>query len=62
MAEISLEGGRTLQASLVIGADGPRSPTRGMAGLRASGYSYEQAGMQNATALLLPCSADRLAS
>ena len=42
LAELELKGSPSLKASLVVAADGPRSPTRAMAGLRPSGWSYDQ--------------------
>ena len=42
LAEVQLKDGKKLQASLVVAADGPRSPTRAMAGLRPSGWAYNQ--------------------
>lgn len=39
---ISLEGGETLQADLVVGADGPDSPVRSMLGMQADEVSYEE--------------------
>ncbi len=41
-ATVTLEDGRTLQAKLVIGADGARSPLRGLLGIQASERDYPQ--------------------
>uniref|UniRef100_A0A061SIF6 Ubiquinone biosynthesis monooxygenase Coq6 n=1 Tax=Tetraselmis sp. GSL018 TaxID=582737 RepID=A0A061SIF6_9CHLO len=45
LAEIRLEGGRTLRCRLVVGADGARSRTRSLGGLRAVGWQYDQRGV-----------------
>lgn len=41
-AELRTEDGRSLQARLVVGADGAGSPSRAMAGLEVEGHDYEQ--------------------
>jgi len=45
LARLQLEDGRTLRCRLVVGADGAASRTRGMAGLRATGWRYGQRGV-----------------
>jgi len=44
-AEIQLEDGRTLEAALVVGADGVNSWTRQQAGIAASRHAYQQIGV-----------------
>lgn len=44
-AEIQLEDGRTLEAALVVGADGVNSWTRQQAGITASRHAYQQIGV-----------------
>ena len=44
-AEIGLEDGRSLKATLVIAADGGRSTLRGLAGIRTFSHDYRQAGL-----------------
>lgn len=44
-AEIELEDGRRLEATLVIAADGGRSTLRSLAGIRAFSHDYRQAGL-----------------
>jgi ubiquinone biosynthesis UbiH/UbiF/VisC/COQ6 family hydroxylase len=39
---LTLDGGDTLEADLVVGADGPDSPVRSMLGLEAEEVSYEE--------------------
>lgn len=41
-ASVTLDGGDTVQADLLVGADGPDSPVRGMLGLAADEVSYEE--------------------
>ncbi|WP_332713481.1 FAD-dependent monooxygenase [Pelagibacterium mangrovi] len=45
LAEVSLEDGRKLKATLVIAADGGRSTLRGLAGIKAFSHDYRQAGL-----------------
>lgn len=44
-ARVSLEDGRELTSSLVVGADGPHSRTRRLTGLGGGGKSYGQRGL-----------------
>ena len=44
-AVLTLEDGRGLETSLVVGADGARSPLRTAAGLRSREWSYPQAAL-----------------
>jgi 2-octaprenyl-6-methoxyphenol hydroxylase len=53
-ARIRLTGGATLQARLVVAAEGRASPQRRAAGLPAAGWAYRQAGMVCAIAHSLP--------
>ena len=39
---LTLQSGRRVQAQLVVGAEGASSPVREMAGIRSSGWSYNQ--------------------
>lgn len=41
----TLEDGRQIEARLVIGAEGRRSPTRDHAGIKITGWSYKQTGI-----------------
>ena len=43
--ELDLEGGGTLRARLLVGADGGRSRVRGLAGIRTTGWGYGQRGV-----------------
>lgn len=45
VSRVELEDGRSLRCRLVVGADGARSRTREMAGLRAMGWRYGQHGV-----------------
>ncbi|KAK9816974.1 hypothetical protein WJX72_007658 [[Myrmecia] bisecta] len=45
LAEVQLDSGQTLHARLVVGADGGRSHIRSLAGLRTTGWSYNQRGV-----------------
>jgi 2-octaprenylphenol hydroxylase len=40
--EVSLDNGRIINAALIVGADGGRSPLRELAGIKVSGWSYKQ--------------------
>jgi 2-octaprenylphenol hydroxylase len=40
--QITLESGRRISASLVVGAEGASSPVRDMAGISSSGWAYDQ--------------------
>jgi 2-octaprenylphenol hydroxylase len=42
---VMLDDQQSLQASLVVGADGSRSPTRDMAGIQTRGWAYEQSAV-----------------
>jgi len=53
-ATIRLSDGTTLQARLVVAAEGRASPQRRAAGLSATGWAYRQAGMVCAIAHTLP--------
>ena len=44
-AAATLEGGESLEADLVVGADGPDSPLRAMLGLAAEEESYEEVAL-----------------
>jgi 2-octaprenyl-6-methoxyphenol hydroxylase len=44
-AEISIEGGPTLRAALVVAAEGRQSPLRQQAGIRVTRLPYHQTGM-----------------
>lgn len=44
-ASLTLAGGRRLNASLIVGADGRASRTRAWAGIRATGWNYDQTGI-----------------
>ena len=43
--EITLSPARTLEAKLLIAADGRRSPLRAMAGIKTTGWGYDQTGI-----------------
>ena len=45
LATLQLEDGRLLTANLIVGADGRASRTRGWAGIRSAGWSYNQTGI-----------------
>lgn len=45
LASVTLKDGRSLAASLIVGADGRGSQTRTLAGIRSSGWSYGQTGI-----------------
>lgn len=53
-ATVTLEDGRTLQAKLVIGADGARSPLRSLLGIEASERDYPQRAVVANFATSLP--------
>ncbi|MBY8976013.1 UbiH/UbiF/VisC/COQ6 family ubiquinone biosynthesis hydroxylase [Rhodobacteraceae bacterium NNCM2] len=53
-ATITLGGGETLAADLVVAADGRRSSIARSAGLRRVGWSYDQTGLVNAIEHELP--------
>ena len=44
-ASVTLAGGRTLRARLIIGADGRRSGTATRAGIRRTGWTYDQSAL-----------------
>ncbi|MBM3508001.1 MAG: 2-octaprenyl-6-methoxyphenyl hydroxylase [Alphaproteobacteria bacterium] len=44
-ATVTLGGGETIRARLVVGADGARSFVRSQAGIRSRGWDYPQAGI-----------------
>lgn len=44
-AVLSLDDGKRLSAALVVGADGGRSPVRGLAGIKTVGWDYDQFGL-----------------
>lgn len=51
--QVKLSDGRTIQARMLVGADGPHSPTAKRAGITRMGWSYDQ------TALVCAISHDR---
>ncbi len=50
---VTLDDGRTLTASLVIGADGRRSALRALAGIKTVGWTYPQLGIVTTVGLEL---------
>ncbi len=48
--EIALDNGTQIRARLLVGAEGRRSPIRGLAGIRTTGLDYKQIGMVGAFA------------
>lgn len=42
---LTLENGETLNAALIVGADGARSTVRGLAGIEVNGWQYSQAAL-----------------
>lgn len=44
-ATVGLADGRTCTAQILIGADGPHSPTAARAGIRRTGWDYDQCGL-----------------
>ena len=45
LMRLTLEDGREISASLVVGADGPASPVRRLAGIGSHGRAYERRGV-----------------
>lgn len=54
LAGVTLADGSVLKASLVIAADGARSPTRAAAGIEMAGWAYDQMGLVASFAHTLP--------
>ena len=53
-AEVVLEDGRTLAATLIVGADGGRSTLRDLAGIRTFTHDYKQSGLVTTIAHVQP--------
>ncbi len=53
-AIVTLAGGRTLEASLLLAADGRQSPMREASGIRSIGWSYHQRGIVTRVAHEMP--------
>lgn len=53
-AEVTLEDGRRLRASLVVGADGANSRVREMAGIAVRGWAYDQHALVASVRTRLP--------
>ena len=54
LASLSLKGGRTLRAPVIVGADGGMSALRGMAGIGVVTHDYRQSGVVTTIAHELP--------